>query len=240
MTNPIEIYRRAITYFGPAQQMLKAKEECAEFLVAAKESINASIYKTGSCWLWMPPHFKGVYKSVPKIKVNGYLQRVCHIVWIFEGNKLEENDYLVRKCRELTCVNPAHYELKSDFLSEYGVAAMNAVKTHCVHGHILFGNNLYVTPTGERKCRKCMKARKAKHQDKLDSTRVFEGKRRPTKEELTKQLNNGVSYTQIARECGLSDVAIRRWAKKWGLSSKRGKSRRIDGTKGVSTGKNTV
>lgn len=32
-----EIYRRAIEVYGPAHQMLKAKEECAEFLVATMQ-----------------------------------------------------------------------------------------------------------------------------------------------------------------------------------------------------------
>lgn len=35
--NSLEIYRRAVTKYGPAHQMLKAKEECAEFLVATMQ-----------------------------------------------------------------------------------------------------------------------------------------------------------------------------------------------------------
>ncbi len=34
---PKAIYQRAIDIFGPAHQMLKAKEECAEFLVATAQ-----------------------------------------------------------------------------------------------------------------------------------------------------------------------------------------------------------
>ena len=32
--SPSEIYRRAIKVYGPAHQIAKAKEECAEFIVA--------------------------------------------------------------------------------------------------------------------------------------------------------------------------------------------------------------
>ncbi len=35
--NNTEIYRQAVLKYGPAHQMLKAKEECAEFLVATMQ-----------------------------------------------------------------------------------------------------------------------------------------------------------------------------------------------------------
>ncbi len=191
-----------------------------------RESLRASIWKTGGCWLWMPKGFQGVYKATPKIKIDGFLQRVANVVWVYEGNALEANQYLQRTCKELSCVNPLHHEAKSDLLADYGVAAINAVRTHCTHGHLLSGANLYVAPgSGQRKCRKCMKSRQLKNRDRVDTVRVLDGSKRPTRDELAQALAAGRSYVQLAGEYGLSDVAIRRWAKKWGLASTRGKAR---------------
>ena len=191
-----------------------------------RESVAANIWKSGGCWLWMPKGFRGVYKSVPKIKFDGYLHRVAHIVWMHEGHTLGDNQYLQRTCGELSCVNPGHHEAKSSLMADYGMAGINATRTRCVHGHLLSGANLYVVPSsGQRKCRKCMKSRQLKHRDRVDSVRVLDGPSRPTKDGLGQRLAAGRSYVELAREYGLSDVAIRRWAKKWDLSSKRGKAK---------------
>jgi hypothetical protein len=36
-----------------------------------------------------------------------------------------------------------------------GVAALNAAKTHCCHGHPFSPDNTYVNPKGGRECRTC-------------------------------------------------------------------------------------
>jgi hypothetical protein len=63
-------------------------------------------------------------------------------------------------CRTPLCVNPAHLEAVTErvnILRGTGVTAQQAVKTHCVHGHPLSGENLMVLArTGERVCRICL------------------------------------------------------------------------------------
>lgn len=43
-----------------------------------------------------------------------------------------------------------------------GQSAINAVKTHCIHGHEFTPDNTYVTPYGARQCRACSRARSAR------------------------------------------------------------------------------
>lgn len=66
-----------------------------------------------------------------------------------------------RACR--TCDTEIHlkrrrerYQPKHPY-SRMGACAINARKTHCIHGHPLSGDNLYVTPSGGRACRACRK-----------------------------------------------------------------------------------
>ena len=57
------------------------------------------------------------------------------------------------------CCNPNHVRPVShreNVLRSDGIAARNAAKTHCVHGHPLSGDNLYITTrTGARSCLTC-------------------------------------------------------------------------------------
>lgn len=95
---------------------------------------------------------------------------------------------------------------------------------HCRNGHLLAGANLYTESSGQRKCRSCQKARQDKHRDSVNRVRMLEGARQPTAGELTRMLAAGRSYRDLAREFGVSDVAIRRSAQKLGLSSTRART----------------
>jgi hypothetical protein len=110
------------------------------------------------CWLWPTVNARTGYGSV---RVGGRTSRMAlahrvsyelHVGPIPEGRQL---DHL---CRNRACVNPAHLEpvtAQINVLRGEGLAAANAVKTHCVVGHPLTGANLYVCPRGTRKCRAC-------------------------------------------------------------------------------------
>lgn len=70
--------------------------------------------------------------------------------------KDKEIDHL---CRERSCANPWHLEIvprRENVLRGESPMAKHARKTHCIHGHPLTGENLYVRPDNEgRQCRAC-------------------------------------------------------------------------------------
>lgn len=61
-------------------------------------------------------------------------------------------------CRNRRCVNPDHLEpvtSRDNTLRGAGVAALNAVKTHCWRGHEFTAENTIVRQDGRRQCRTC-------------------------------------------------------------------------------------
>jgi hypothetical protein len=62
-------------------------------------------------------------------------------------------------CRNPPCVNPAHLEpvtSRENLLRGTTLAAANATKTHCDHGHEFTPENTRITkPEGKRICRTC-------------------------------------------------------------------------------------
>jgi len=67
-------------------------------------------------------------------------------------------------CRNRPCINPAHIEVvtpRENTLRGEGPTAKNAKATHCVHGHELTPENVYIHPNGRwRTCRTCWRAHK--------------------------------------------------------------------------------
>ena len=74
----------------------------------------------------------------------------CHTVECREGVE----------CAHRRCVNPAHLEavtMRENLMRGNSSAAVNAAKTHCIHGHPFDEANTYLY-RGERICRTCQKA----------------------------------------------------------------------------------
>lgn len=67
-------------------------------------------------------------------------------------------------CRTRECVNPWHLELVSQqenlMRAETSLAAQNASKTQCAHGHEFTVENTYHTPCGRRHCKTCRRSNK--------------------------------------------------------------------------------
>jgi hypothetical protein len=82
-------------------------------------------------------------------------------------------------CRNRACVNPAHMEPvtnKVNIMRGAGVGAMCALKTTCLRGHPLSGDNLRTRPDGERACRTCQRARKRARYASKNSLPLDSGK----------------------------------------------------------------
>jgi hypothetical protein len=68
-------------------------------------------------------------------------------------------------CRDHGCVNPWHLEPvtpRENVLRGVGRTAVNARKTHCIHGHPFTADNTVIKAEG-RACRACKRANDARY-----------------------------------------------------------------------------
>lgn len=112
------------------------------------------------CWNWIAAIDRdgyGVFRETTnKHDSCGRAHKFAyqHYVGVVPANK--QLDHI---CRNRRCANPKHLEIVTliqNVMRGESFSAVNARKTHCIHGHPLSGDNLYVQPsTGYRYCREC-------------------------------------------------------------------------------------
>lgn len=92
---------------------------------------------------------------------GSHIDHICHDPAVCAGGA---NDPHRR------CVNPRHLALstpRENTLRSNGPSALNALRTHCIHGHEFTSENTYIYPSGARECRTCQRA----HDRKRDPIR---------------------------------------------------------------------
>lgn len=136
--------------------------------IFSKIEIHPDVQFNGTpCWIWCGRRntgSKGWGHGVLDWKNRGELAYRVIFAWLISpiprGRKHGELDHL---CRNPPCCNPLHLELTSgriNVLRGVGPTATNAAKTHCIRGHALEGDNVYVQPSdpSHRHCYKCKTA----------------------------------------------------------------------------------
>ena len=167
---------------------------------------------TEGCWNWQSSTTSEGYG---RFSVGG--RDVSAARWFYELNygPIAEGMLLRRTCENRRCVRLDHLEPCSR-VDHAGISkgpiSENARKTECIRGHALKGDNLYVDPNGSRKCIQCRtgiyERRKAR----------FKGKRRPKPAASTlKRKMRSMNFTALGEYYGVSDTAVRKWAKAYGL-----------------------
>lgn len=62
-------------------------------------------------------------------------------------------------CRVRNCVNPDHLEAVTRSVNLARGMTLNKMKTHCLRGHLLAGDNVRISP-GRRQCKVCVRMRR--------------------------------------------------------------------------------
>jgi hypothetical protein len=115
----------------------------------------------GGCWLWRGGLDVGGYGVFSLGNELGGRQAKAHrYAYELLVGPIPPNMLLDHSCRVHPCVNPDHLEpvtSRDNTLRGTGFAAKNAKKTHCPQGHPYDEKNTYVSSSGGRQCRTCMK-----------------------------------------------------------------------------------
>lgn len=140
----------------------------------------SKVDKTDDCWIWTAGKNHYGYGSY-RLIVNGrsFAAQSHRLSYEDAVGPIPDGMVIDHLCRTPACVNPAHMEVVSrgeNVLRGESSSAkhargencgrcascVNAIKTHCVRGHLLDGDNLYVANSGMRVCRACAQERRSK------------------------------------------------------------------------------
>lgn len=130
--------------------------DAAKTATPPPSNLDAEESVLGACWPW-----------TKYVAPNGYgragRNQQAHR-WVYEKiiGPIPEGLTLDHLCRNRSCVNPWHMEpvtMRENTLRGATIPAVNARKTHCIHGHAFDADNTLVLPDGSRSCRTCTRDR---------------------------------------------------------------------------------
>lgn len=118
----------------------------------------SKVEKTATCWLWRGGKNNRGYGTL-----HGGTDGLSHrIAYELARGPIPQGFHIDHLCRVRDCVNPDHLEAvtcRENLRRGDGFTGRRARQTHCIHGHPLSGDNLYISPAnGTRKCRACRHA----------------------------------------------------------------------------------
>jgi len=115
------------------------------------ERFFAKVEFTDTCWLWRACLDRYGYGKTA-VKAHRWVYEFC-------VGPIPNHLQIDHLCRVRHCVNPDHLELVTS--AENTKRGKRGGRTHCVHGHPLFGDNLYQQEF-RRSCRQCAIGRQRK------------------------------------------------------------------------------
>lgn len=124
-----------------------------------------------SCWVWIGSKDKDGYGKVNARLPDGKKVYLAHrMTFIYFVGEIPDDKEIDHRCKNPSCINPEHLRLMTHRenveAGDYKTHHRNAVKTHCIHGHALTGENIRIQRHKDivmRHCRVCAKERSRKY-----------------------------------------------------------------------------
>ena len=135
-----------------------------------KNILRASSTVVGECVIWDKCFYLSGY---PRLSIPRFDLRAHRLSYMVNVDKMIKEEVIDHICQNKKCINHEHLRAVSNkentLMNSSGVAYDNIRKKHCLHGHELSGDNLYIQKsTGFRYCRECGKIRRRRwHEKKL-------------------------------------------------------------------------
>jgi hypothetical protein len=123
------------------------------------------------CWLWpqVQPDGYGhiTYRDADRKTIHLTVHRLIYVHLVGDPGDTMVLDHMCHDpdvcklksdCPHRRCCNPAHLNpcpSGDNALRSYSVSGVNALKTHCDHGHEFTPANTRIHPDGSRVCREC-------------------------------------------------------------------------------------
>lgn len=105
------------------------------------------------CWEWQASLDGAGYGFY---WLNGAMRRAHRVAYELLVGQIPDGLELDHLCLNRRCVNPEHLEPVTRSENNRRSHQLRALRTVCLRGHHLAGDNLYVAPkTGVRGCREC-------------------------------------------------------------------------------------
>lgn len=105
-----------------------------------------------------------------KVKINGRDWRVHRLIWEYYNGAIPAELQIDHICKNRKCSKLEHLQLLTvteNVLRSECPGAKNAKKTHCLRGHPLSGENLYISPGRKgRHCRICKDEATRRYQER--------------------------------------------------------------------------
>jgi len=107
------------------------------------------------CWLWLGNLHRMGYG---RLKEGKRVISAHRFAYEYYRGTIPNGLVIDHLCRLPSCVNPWHMEVVTNtvnILRGESFSARNVRQNHCIHGHLLAGENLQIVVRGTRRWRKC-------------------------------------------------------------------------------------
>lgn len=131
-----------------------------------KETFMVKEVSTDDCWLYAKPDNNLGYG---KFEVDGVHYRAHRVMYEAYKGEIPKGLHIDHLCRVPPCINPDHLEAvtpRENILRGISPVAINAKKTHCIHGHKFNKQNTSFIWSG-RRCKECNRLVQQRHRDRI-------------------------------------------------------------------------